>query len=344
MAQAFVAFTDNRNYLYVLENNTRKCIEYQGIKSFKTGKDFVIYINAAGALVIYQNNRKQELEIGNINKYEVSENIAAYIVFGVLKVFDNGTTKTLSIRCSNFTTTDYMVVFQDDQNHYLSIYRNGETFPIADIILHDSRVFYLAADNMTALFEPSLQLFYIFNFENRRIERSLSQPLRFDVGLQTAAFFDVNLQEFVYIQGEDERILSNLPPFSFKIFKTGLLYISAEGNLMYVNKTDEKELLPHKPDQYMVKDSIAIIQDASYFYTLYNNDLVLLETYMPSVLQYNRSSIAYVDKSGQLILWQNGKKTVVSSIAVRSFELLNNAVIYRMGIDNINVFANGKRY
>jgi hypothetical protein len=124
-AQRVIPFEDFNNYFRTFENGTFRQLEFQRIKEFKAGDEFVAYIDNRGNLRVYNGVERQDISNMNVN-YEVSDHLMAYSIGPTLNLWDEGKLRTLTYFAQNFAVRDSIVVFEDTRFKTVCVYYNKE--------------------------------------------------------------------------------------------------------------------------------------------------------------------------------------------------------------------------
>ena len=339
--QNLTGFTDYRDYFYVFDNGVSHQKEFQKIKDHKVGATCLAYVDNLGKFKIYHDGETKEIERYNIGNYAATEHLVVYKVDHELLVFDAGKIKSLVYYPAFYGVGDSIVAFLDRASSYLTVYYQGNIFPIADGLLAAPMKSLSVGDNTVAFvdIQDRLNLFY-----RGRIVELIYSPRSFRVSLNTAAFIDAMSGEFGIFHRGTIYDVETFEPISYKLGDDLVAYVDQSGSFKVFYEGEVLEISSFQPDFYKVIDDLVIYGENSFFKVVYKGEEHTLENYIPQSFYADQATLAYIDQFGYLQCFYKGKRHSLSDEAVMEVMVAGNTVAYKVGLNTNKIFWNGQIY
>ena len=340
-AQNLGAYSDYKNYFYAFDNGPNIELESQQIKSYKVGGNAVAYVNGADNFRTYFNGETYDLLSISPLDYVATDNFVVYYRDMILNVFDNGKRTMLSGYTSSYAAGDSMVGFFDMNNAMLRAYYNGQVQDVENLLGRDAdSIKFKVGDNIMAYVNATDQ-FKIF-FQDHILNLESSSPSSFQVGRNIVSYVDGYTQSFkVFYKGMSYTI-ENTPPTSYITADDMVAYVSNTGDFKIFYQGQLLKVSSFAPVFYDAMDKVILFFDNRFFTAFYNGKITTLETYVPTNVQRDFTTVAYIDRRGYLQALYNGQQTRISDERITSFELTGNVLKYSSGMSDIKFFLIGK--
>lgn len=339
-AQLTAAYTDSREQFFVLDGSEIDHIEYQQIRSFKVGVDFLVYVDALENLVAYYGGKKDTVEKYHVSNYFVSGRLLVYSMGKQLVVYDLGKKQRLSFSAESYFVGDSIVAFYDQGLQLLKAYYKGGVYEIEDGITGIPFKTMLAGDNIVAYVDNAnyLKIFYHGSlFEQAYL------PMSFLVGANLVAYVESIGGFKVYYLG-DEYEMETLSPNSYKVGDNMLAYIDQSGNFKIFDKGTVAEVSTFPPDFYKVKGNIVIFAEDQIFKCYYNGEIYTLENFVPDFFELEESILVYRGMQGELKVFYKGDVQTISIESTSDLRVFRSAVSFTLGKNKNLIFSQGELY
>lgn len=325
-AQYLSAFTDHMDRFYVFDNGKTKKIEDLGPQSFKVGGEYVMYISSAGHLKVYSNGEVQDLERNGASNYHVTDHLAAYSVYEKLKVYYGGEIVELSNRCTKYQTSDSLIVFYDKNAESLKVFYDGEVLDIESGMIGEPVKKMKVGDNILAYISERNKDFKIW-YKNEVIvvDRNVGNTV-FKTGRDIVAYVDETEQNFKAFYKGEIYDLDNFVPLSFQAGDGFVAFVDQTGEFkLFFNETIQL-ISSLSPETYITEDNILAFSENNYFKIWYKGEIVEVEPFIPSSFKIDLNTVAYLDRSNRIWLFQHGEKKYLLNDFVNSFEIYRDLI------------------
>jgi hypothetical protein len=340
-SQNISAYSDYRNYFFVFDNGIKKEIEFSAVKSFKCGRTCIAFVDNSGTLKVYYKGVVDEM-LESTTEYLVSRYLVLGKLHSQIKVFDNGKMLTLSKDAGSFAMGDSLIAFHDKMSKTFNAYYKGEIIQLEDLLVTDEISNFKAGSNIIAYVndQNDFKLFY-HGVLSKLL--SVNSAFQFGVGQDIVAYDNIDDLTFNVFYKNEYYKVEDFNTLSYIAGNACVAYVDNSGLFKLFKEGDISTISNITPDFYKVSDDIIIYSEQNYFKVYYKNKSYLLENYIPSLYVYDKSSIAYLNKMGNLKLFQDGKTETITYEKVKSFDLNGNLLTFTTGNDN-KFYLNGKFY
>lgn len=351
LSQNVAAYKDYKNYFYIFDKGETKELEYKEVFSFKTGKDFVAYINTDNSLKIYYDGKAEIVEVSQPKNYEVSANLCVWKMDKRLMVFDKGVTTKLSDWAAFYNVTDSMVIFTEQPGGDFKVYYKGEIILLEEGMVNRSINSYTFGKN-TIAYTDIANTFKIF-YRGKIYDIGTTEIVRGAAAEDIVSFTNKYTNEFsVFYKGEVILLETNLPK------KTGIAngmiaYVDYGGTFKLFYDYGTVDLLSNEPDEWNAVGNFLAYTNGPDILTFWNGKVYTLESnarsLVPSIFPFKggtgENSIFWTDKAGKLKLFFKGEiKTNITYEIVTDVEVVRDIIVFKSGISTTQVYWEGKVY
>jgi len=342
--QYLAAFNDNVHHFWIFEAGTFQQVEYLEIQEFQVGGILVAYIDNAGNLKVYRNGKVEQLMEGNPIKFEATDYLLGYSVYEQLNVYDNGKIQVLSTACDGYIVRDSLIAWHDRVRKTIDVYYNDRKTTIMDGLIYNPLQEFKAGDNTLAFVHTSSEAFYLFYQGQLQILDQYVQDLLFEAGRDVVAWVDVPDQALnVFYRGEVTE-LEAFQPKSFQVGDEMVAYVDNLGKLKLFDNGQVTTITSYEPQYYNVNDRVLVFEEQGFFKTYCNGEVYIVERYQPEPYLTDYNTIAYLDESRFLKLFQYCQPTFITYDIVTEISLIRDLVIFVQGINKTNIYFNGQIY
>jgi hypothetical protein len=340
-AQYAMPYEDSRKYFYVFENGAPRQLETMAVMQYKVSDNTVIYTNNANDLIVYYNGEKNKISEGLNATLGTTANMAWYTRDNALTVIEKGKPFPLSYFVGEFKAGDNIIAFKDSRIELLKVYYQGNIYEL-EYTLVSKFGNYEVGENTVAFVNGS-HYFKVFS-EGETLELSTWEPEKFLCGKDMVAFIDGGSKELKVFVTDKIVKLENFAPESMQMGDEVFAYVSDESAFKVYYGGKLLKLESYKPDSYTVKDNIVAFFAENKFQVFYKGERFELETVQPRSMVISHDCMAYLDGSGRLKLFCEGKTQLVTTETVQSYELNGNLLKYTDSGSAERIFLNGKTY
>ncbi|MCX6290731.1 MAG: hypothetical protein NT126_03100 [Bacteroidetes bacterium] len=332
---------DYRNYLQAFDNGVFRQLEYLPVKSFRAGGAAIAYIDNTNEFRIYSDEQKFDMTFGGNLSYFMTDYLVAYRVGNVLSVFEKQHSLNLSYYCSIYSISDSLIGFFDESNYNFSVYYKGNVTDLESSMMEPPKK--IKTGSNTLAYVNQSNYFKVF-YRGKTYLLDDIAPVRFEAGRDLVAYIDdYNRYFHLFYKGDTARI-ETFAPDSFKLGFGIMAYVDNLGNFRVFSDGATRRLLSAPPDFFKVKGNTLVYASNNNFNVFYKGEIFLLEDFIPQDFQVGNDGVAYIDVSGRLKLFQEGKTHTVSYEVINKYQLNGNVLTYSVGTNTTNFFWNGKNY
>ena len=340
-AQFVQAYEDFRKYFYVFENGMPHQLESQPVKSFAVSGESVVYVDNATNLKGYYHGEKFDLGEGNNLQFKSSRKLITYQRDQALYVFDNGKSKRLTSFLKEYALGDEIVIFKEDNLDILKAYYNGQIYEL-EYTLVSKLGNYKVGDNAVAFINGS-HYFKVFT-NGELLELEQWEPKDFVCGRDMVAYVDGSTQTLKLYKNGKVLTLENFPPLSMQMGDSVFAYVSDENAFKVYTNGKLLKVESYVPDSYTVKDNICAFFTENKLQIMFQGTRFELENFNPKSYQISGSNIAWLDNSGRLKMFDNGKIKTVTTDIVSTYTLNGDVLKYTGGDGYIHIYYKGKNF
>lgn len=339
--QNLCAFQDYKSYFCVFDNGIIKELEPRPVKEFRTAPEFVVYIDAEDRLKVYWNGTVKIIA-EFFDYYLVSE---TSVVFGVKTKayqFEMGRTYPLCDWCTAFAS-DSLIRLVTQPGSIMKIVHGTKvtelTKDIETTTIKSNRI-----DKNLYAFTDAANYLKVF-YRDELVDLNAKDPGRYLTGLNTLAWTDKFDNVFrVFHKGVVYDLESQLPK-NFIVADDIVAYEDVNGNFKIFFDGKTQEVSSFMPEYWLAKDNIVLFHLNKRLNVFYMGKIFLLEEYIPGLVKFERSSVAWIDQYGKLAFFSKGKlmKNFIHE-KINYFTLQRDILIFETGLNTTNIYFGGKIY
>ncbi len=339
-AQDLGAYTDYMGHFYIFDKGKSIRVEDLDARSFKIGGECVLYTNASGELKLYYKGEVRFLEKG-VSEYIATDCLAVYNVFERLEVIWKGRIYNVSYRCTSYHAEDSLVAFYDKIEESLRVFYKGKTYDIESGLLGNPIQKWESGDNIIAYISENTHDFNIwYQGESRLIQNNISS-IKFKAGRDIVAYVDETDKTFKAFYKGNIVELESFEPLSFKVGDGFVVYVTSSGEFKVFSGSEPEIINSFTPEDYFTEDNILVFIQDNYFKAWYNNEVVEIESFVPSVYKMDWNTIAYIDNSSRFWIFKDGEKKYLSNEFVKSFDLVRDLILMNVKVDRNIIYYKG---
>jgi hypothetical protein len=343
-AQYLAAFNDYLNHFWVFEAGMFTQVEHLPIQEYQVGGILVAYIDSGSKLKIYRNGEVTTLMEGAPIKFTATDYLLGYSLYEQLNVYDNGKTKVLSTECDGYVIKDSIIGWHNRIQQNLQVYYKGRIVTLMDGLIYNPLESFRIGDNTIAFVHSSTEDFYLYYLGKLQVLDDYVEDMVYEAGRDIVAFMDVPDQSFkVFFRGEVTE-LETFKPISFQVGDEILAYVDNLGKLKYFEHGEVKTVSSYEPSFYTVEDKVLIFEEQGFLKTVCNGQVYVVERYIPQPHRIDLNTIAYLDQSNFVKVFQNCESFTISYEKVKEINLIRDLVIYVLGINKTKIYFNGQVY
>jgi hypothetical protein len=340
------AYIDYMGRFYVFDNGENQKIEDFKPQSFKVGGKVIMYINDSGHLKIYYDGKTRQLEPGGVseNNYFATDYLGIYSIFEKLKVIHKGKIIELSHRCTTYQAQDSLVAFYDKNQESLRVFYKGVVQDIESGMMGYPITKWKSADNIVAYISSRTKDFKIwYRGEVFLINKNVEET-HFKVGADIVAYVDPLDETFkAFYKGEIYE-LNDFAPQSFEMGDMFVAFVDHMGDFKYFSNGEITKISTITPDGYLAEDyCLAYIEDGR-FKMWYNNESIEIEAWIPSVYKLDWNTMAYLDNSNRIWIFQNGDRKFFSNELINSFEIYRDLIQMNVKVNRNIIYYQDQFY
>jgi hypothetical protein len=332
-----------QGFLSIFEDGQSSILEALPPQDFKVGKTGVAYINNIGIFKVYRAGVNNKINDLYTEAFGVTDNYIFYKTRNSLNIIDGNEETKLSNFVGDYAVGDSIVLFFDKIKNVLQAYNNGKIHDLENNLSVETFTDFKVSDNIIAYqnFMSQFKIFY-----NSQMEVLETQPVKdYQIGRNTVAYIDVNGQFKIWHKG----VITIVDAFAPKSFQVGDDLVAFVGNDGYfkIFYNGEINTIGFFNRKYKVSDFIVAYEDGnSYFKVFDKGETHAVDNYYPMgmISQYN--SLAYIDRSNTLRLYQNGTVKNVTNLPSNLDDVtLNYDVLgYKIGNNMFRFYYNGTEH
>ncbi len=340
-AQDLSAYLDYRNHFYAFDNGVFRQLEYLPVKSFKVGGAAIAYVDNTNEFQIYADEQKFDQTYAGDLTYFTSDYLIAYRLGKVLSVFDKQHTINLSYYCNLYSLNDSLLGFFDESKYYFSVYYKGNIIELESSLIEPPKGIKTGSNTMAYIDQSNY--FKIF-YQGKTFTIDNMKPVAYEAGRDLVAYVDDYNHYFHLFYKGDTATAEIFSPDSFKVGFGIVAYVDNLDNFRVFDQGATRRILPYRPDFFKVKGNTIVYGFNNNFNIYYKGEIYPIENYIPADMQIGNDGVAYIDISGRLKLFMNGKSYTVSYEIINKYQLHGNVLTYSVGTNTTKFFWDGKNY
>jgi hypothetical protein len=340
-AQRVIPFEDFNFYFRTFENDNFRQLEFQQIREYKGGDDFVAYIDTRGNLRIYDG--KERKDISNMNVvYKTSDHLMAYSIGPTLNMWDDGELQTLTYFSRNYEVKDSIIVYEDTRFNTVSVYWNKQIYQIYQMT-GELNMPVVIGDNIVA-FKDNGNYFKVF-YQGQIYDLGVwNGTIDFEAGCDMLCFNDPTTRTFALF--ENGQFL-DVESFYMKKYKAGrgfLVYEDLNGNLILYKKGEKQTLSNFSPSFWEVKDDLVVWGENSFVFAYQNDKKIQVANFTPKDYLLKNNVFAFRNIMGGASALVDGKVVELSNQPNCEFQIYGNSVLVTLFNRSYIVYSKGRKF
>jgi hypothetical protein len=343
-SQDLAAFSDNMDYFYVFDRGQITQLEYLKVQDFSVGGNCILYKDNRNRLKMYYKGEVSELTVNNISNFKALDYLAVYSYAGIIHIIENGRVKTVNTHSLNYIAEDSLVAFYDDTQSFLAAYYHGKIYRLEDGLVGEQPSSFRCGDNIIAYLSPRTgDLMVFYQGATFSLEPFVSEGT-FKAGRDIVAYVNAADQKFkVFYRGET-KVIEDFPPLSFQTGDGIVAYVDNTGRFKLFCNGEVTDISSSEPGFYKVENRIVVFEEQGYFKTWYKDQIYEIENYVPAKWEAGWNTIVYIDHNRNIRVFRDGESKVLTYDIVEDMELYRDLIVTNKGLNNHNVYYNGKKY
>jgi hypothetical protein len=342
--QQLAAYHDNQNRFFIFDKGKTIQAEYLPVKSFSVGGRCILYIDNRNHLKMYYQGEISTLEVNGISHYKALDYLSVYSLGGIVKIVEEGKVATLTTHALLYQANDSIVTFYDTSRRLLAVYYKGRVSMLEDGLTGKPYYSFGSGDNLVAYVEyPTGALKIFYNGETIIQEPNLIDGV-YKAGRGIVAYVNPSDQRFkAFYQGK-EYLLEEFPPESFTVGDEIVVYVDNTGSFKIFSGGEITDIASFVPDFYEVHNQMVIYGEQGYFKAWYGQQSYQLETFIPEKRMTEWNTIVYIDINRNVKVFSKGELSILTYDLAEEVFLYRDVVVVNKGMNNHNVYWNGKKY
>ena len=340
-AQKVMPFVDFNGYFRTFENDHFRQLEFQQIKEYKAGDDFVAYIDTRGNLRTYDGNERMDVTNMNIS-YKISDHLLAYNIGPTLNMWDEGKLRTLTYFAQDYEVKDSIIVYQDTRFNSINAYWKKNVYTL--YTLTDDLYMPEAIGENIVAFRDNGNFYKVF-WNGVIYDLGIwNSTIDFQAGTDIVCFNDPTTRTFAIFEGGK---FLDVEKFYMKNYKAGrglIAYEDLNSNLMLYQHGEKVQLSNFQASFWEVKDDLVVWGENTYVYAYQNGKKVQLTTYTPKDYMLKNNVFAFRNQMGGVSALMDGKVYEITNQMNAEYEIYGNSVLVKLFNNSYIVFKNGRKY
>ena len=334
-------YKDFRNYLYIFENGMPRQLEQQPVRAFKAKGELIAYANNANDLMVYYKGEKFKLGDMTATSFEVTQSYMYFQRDQLLNVFDKGKVTPLTFFIRDFKTSDSLIAFRDRNVDILRVYWGGAIHDL-EITLAGSLTDYKAGEN-TVAYVNNTGFFKVY-LDDHVFDIDNIPPVSYDPGGNLVAYVDGLYNYLKVFYNGKILVLEKFQPQSLKAGVDMIAYVADDNSFKVFNRGRLMKAEAYAPDFYIVRDRSVLFYINNRLQIICDGIRYELGEFLPKSYQLSENNAAWMDVSGRLHMFTEGKSYEVTLEAITGFELNGNTLKYDLPDGTSRVWYKGKVY
>ena len=343
-SQHLAAYLDYMDRFYVFDAGTEKRLEHYKITSFKVGGDCVMYVDYSSNLKVYQDGRVRLLEETAPTSYEVSDYLAVWSVYNVLKAFEDGKELVLCSNVGRYVAEDSLVVFYDVQQKELKAFRNETTETLEDGLIEWPLASWSSGDNVFAYITTFENKFKIYYRGQLHVVDDFVKETVYKAGRDVVAYTNQPANAFIAFYKGDFYILDPFVPRSFQVGDGMVAFVDYNGGFKIFEGGELKLISSFTPDFYELTDSTLVYGEDGFLKSWCGGRSHEIEHYIPELYRISERTVAYIDVNRRVRAFRKCEKINISLEPVNNLEMFRNLIVFNIGINTTRIWYEGRIY
>lgn len=340
VSQEIGAYHDFRDHFYVFDGGKIEQLEHIPVTDFKIGNDYLVYVDGQNVLKMYQFGKVEELS-SYVTQYHISDYLFAYGNNAQLVVYENGKSHQVSVNYSSVRLGDSLAVFYDRHHKQLRAFYNDSIHILEDALVNEPIRSFQVGDNICAFVgnDNFLKVFYHGQLTNLVI--IYERPF-YKVARNLVAYIDPADNSFNCFYKNNIYHLSDYKPLSYKVHDDKIVFVDYSGYFKIFSDGELYEISSFEPEQYELTEDLVAFLENGYFYVYYNQQVISLENYLPSLYLMDQNIMCYTDINGYLKVFFDGQQQIISYEKAKSLDIYNQVIVYKIGVNTSKIFYRGE--
>ena len=344
VCQQLAAYHDNQDRFYIFDKGKTIQAEYLPVKSFSVGGRCILYVDSRNHLKMYYHGEITTLEVNLVNHYEALDYLSVYSLGGIVKIIEEGRITTVSTNALAYQSNDSIITFYDTSKRLLAVYYRGQVSMLEDGLTGKPFHSFRSGDNLVAYVENPTGALKIFYGGEIIVQESNMIDGTYKTGRDIVAYVNPSDMRFKAFYRHKEYLLEEFPPESFVVGDDMVAYVDNTGSFKIFINGETTEIASFVPDFYEVHNQMVIYGEQGYFKAWYGQRSYQLETFIPEKRMAEWNTIVYIDINRNVKVFSNGELSVLTYDLAEAAYLYRDVVVVNKGMNNHNVYWNGKKY
>lgn len=343
-AQTIAAYVNFREQFVVFDDGETKILEQLPPQSFKTGPDYLAYIDNVSNLKVYYNGKVETIDPGVILNYYAGDDYLVFEKYQQIKVWHDGNVKNLGNNITAYLASDSIVAYYDRNYRNFHIYYNNFDYDLGDGLVEVPIMDYKIGNNIFAFVDKYQMTFTVF-YQDEFIDlSSVIRTVDYKVDADIVAYVDDETNNFKAFFKGDIYELETLPPKEYKVGRGMVAYINQNEEFIVFYNGEKYRILNFIPDAYAVKDSLVVFNQQGFTNIFFDGESKEIERYIPNLWEWGWSTFAYLDQDFMIRAVMKGEKHYVINETLREVKVYRNIIVIRFGNNRWAVHYNNQNY
>jgi len=339
--QNVVPFEDFNYYFRTFENDNFRQLEFQRIKSYQAGDEFVAYIDNRGNLRVYDGKERQDISNMNVN-FHISDHLMAYNIGPTLNMWDAGKLQTLTYFADKYEVKDSLIVYEDTRFNTVNVYWNKQIYPLYQVT-GELYMPVAIGDNIIA-FKDNGNFFKVF-WRGQIYDLGVwNNTIEFEAGCDMVTFNDPTTRTYAVF--ENGQFL-DVEQFYMKKYKAGrgfIVYEDLNSNLMYYKDGEKFQLSNFSASFWEVKDDLAVWGENSFVYAFQNGKKIQVTNYIPKQHLMKNNIYVFKNLAGGVSALVDGKVVELTNQMDAEYEIYGNTILIKLFNRSFIVYKDGRKF
>ena len=344
VSQHLAAYLDYMDRFFVFDTGIEERLEHYKINSCQVGGTCLLYVDYSNNFKVYYEGQVSQLEEMEPTSYFATDYLAAWSIFNVLKVFEEGEQKTLCSNVDHYIVEDSLVVYHDKVQKQLNVYHMGQTITLEDGLMQWPIRSYRSGDNIFAYITSFDDKFKIY-YRGQLLEiNDFVRETVYKAGRDVVAYMNQPTNAFVAFYQGDFYILDQFMPESFQVGDGMVAFIDNNGKFKIFEGGDLKQISSFTPEFYELTDSTLVFGEDGFLKTWCDGQVFEVERYIPELYRVSERTIAYIDINRRIKAFRKCEKMNISYEMVNSLNMIRNLIIFNVGVNTTKIWYEGELY
>ncbi len=344
VSQHLAAYLDYMDRFFVFDMGIEERLEHYKINSFQVGGNCLLYVDYSSNFKVYYEGQVSQLEEMEPTSYFATDYLAAWSVFNVLKIFEEGEQKVLCSNVDHYIVEDSLVVYHDKVQKQLNVYHQGQTITLEDGLIQWPIRSYRSGDNIFAYITSFDDKFKIYYRGRLLVINDFVRETVYKAGRDVVAYMNQPTNAFVAFYQGDFYILDQFMPESFQVGDGMVAFIDNNGKFKIFEGGDLKQISSFTPDFYELTDSTLVFSEDGFLKTWCDGRVYEVERYIPELYKVSERTIAYIDINRRIKAFRKCERLNISYEMVNSLDMIRNLIIYNVGVNTTKIWYEGELY